>query len=1277
MKKKLVATILTIGAFLAVAQKNQPTQAPLLEEWNDIDIFEQNKIYPRVNVVAYDNENDIEKNGWRNSAYYVPLAGKWACNITKGISHRPDMEQKKLNLNSWGRALVPGDPWLLSNQPVSAPSIANVLDLPEKDNYIATYYREFTPDNSWKSYEAYLQLQAASAYYIWINKQFVGYSEDSRALSEFNITKHLNYGKVNSIAIQVIATSDGTLLEQNRSHSLLGITNEVAIVLKSHVNISDYTILTDIDPKTKTGEIKLTTSVANKARKGLYYLEAEIWTPQGKQLEKMAKWVAFDNRAEVDVTLQRDLANLQAWTADNPNLYTLVIRLRDNKMNLIETTGRRFGFRTVQLDRGQLLVNGTAVKLRGVAYGNYDPATANHPSLVKMRKDLSLMKRYNINAILTTVYSPASQDFYDLCDELGFYVVCEANISPYSTQKKAIAVDGDYENLFVSRVQNMYEPLKNNASIIAWSLGRCQDNGVCMERAYAALKQKDKQRPVIFPGAGYAENTDIVALFDTDPETLKTHAVKKQSRPLLLYSFGSLKGNNFGSMERVWRYVADNSRFIGGFIDGWTSTAMHNPISDAEETTPSLVSADGQVPYMQEIANLYRTFDVRLIKTTPDACEFSISSLDPSQSLGNYVLEYNMFSNLKPHIVGGEIDLDMSGGGSKTFKLKMPVLNLYIGEELFVRFSIKQRVKTAALQQGTVLASTEMSLPTKTLARLPYQQDGSLSVSEQPSGKLQINGPDFSILFDLNNADINSFKYHNNELLKAPLRMAFSRAATDNDREDRNGQRSWMHLSEQSLQRQVVAVNYRLNNPSELVLDIMVRYNDLAGLPLFDIKQTMAILSSADILIDNEVIIDQSVKNVARVGYCLKIPTSVDSVSWFGMGHETYIDRCSFGDIGTHKAAVSKLHYRYDRPQESGNHTNVRWLALKAANQGLFIDMIDTTFNFSVAPYTVDQLSSAQSYSLLKANPYNVLHVDFREAGVGSTLSGYNIIDNALIKEKKLTFHLHLRPFLYSEANPEDFRRIAYPQVVSGVLQMPAIDKDRDRFNAPMNITITSPVEGGTTHYTTDGSEPNESSPVYTKPFVIDASSIVQARTYKQGFTPSFVARQHYSYDYIIAASFDHKPNTPYNRDYLTALYDGETGSPNDLSNGWIGFSGSDLSVVLELSKEISLEDVELRFAHNPDAWTFAPSEVKVSVSADGTKFSSPHNAKITYDPTSEAMNASQLVNIRVVCDEPNVRYVKVGAKNMGKIPTWHKARGLRSWLMADEIKLNESLQRH
>lgn len=1289
-KKLLVAAMAMLAVVSAGAQSkkkgNADTQAQRLTEWCDAEIFEQNRVYPRSNVVPFSNENGIEQWKYNESAYYISLNGQWKYDLRKDVTARPDPEVKTFSTEGWKTVNVPSVQMVLNGKQLRSPLIKNANTIPSASNPIATYVRDIEVPKPWSDYKTFLQLQARSACYVWLNGEYVGYSEDSRSMCEFDLSKHLKYGKTNTLTVQVVGASTGTLLEMEQDRSFMGITGDVALVLKHRTNINDYKIQADFSVQTGFGSFALNATIENPDKKGQYYIEVEIWNPKGKVLDKMGKWVVFDKKSELSTTLKGDFASILPWSAETPNLYTAVIRLRNEKMQLVETLGTRFAFRTVEIKDGMLQLNGKPINLRGVVYTGYDCSSNGYLTADRMAADLKKMKQNNVNAIRTAVYSPANERLYELCDQYGIYVVADANIQPFSKQSKAVAADKEYANHFIVRVQNMYERLKNHPSIIAWSLGDGRDNGICMEQAYKNLKQKDKYRPVLFCGAQYSDNTDIIASTNLEADDLKAFAVKPQTRPLVLYSYGSTTGNNFGGMEQLWTMVRNYNKVQGGFLSTWNAYNFFDQNTSEDITTTGLLSSSNQpVPYMDELRNIYRPFDVKMVALVPDHAEFAITNFLDFLCLKDYILEYNIYSNLKPRIIEGEVDVDLHPGETKNFKLKVPKLTLYAGEELFIRFTTRQRGKQGKINKddviphGTELGTFEFSLPMNLVKKQPIPEYGKeeLFVQKDTASAevIHIFNNNIEMAFNLESADITSLKASDQELLAASPRLNFWRPSTDNDLVDKNALRLWQNMSPDAVRRTVLETNYRQIDKYTVGIDVMLRYTDRSGNLLFDVKQAYSILHTGDILIDNKIVASEYVKAVPRVGYQFLINKSFDQMNWLGYDKETYSDRQLSGLMGTYHQPADDLFFVYDRPQSAGNRSEVHWLSITNRQSGLFVDMIDSNFNFSIYPYADRQLSSAVHAYDLKTQPYRTLNIDFKQTGIGSAISGVGIADEHVLTQKEYSFRLHLRTYQLSQSDPLDFRRVLYPQVESSVLPMPVITKNRERFDAPMTISITSPDTKAQIRYTTDGSTPDEKSPLYKAPFTIKQSTIVQAKAFKKGATTSFAATQRYNFDYITSATFEHKPNTPYNYNMEQILFDGETGEISDLSQGWLGFMGNDVNVVFQLSKAIDLQDVVMHFAHVPDAWAFAPTQVTILVSSDGETYSEPIRAKIKYNPGEIEMNTSQLQTIKVAVDQQNVRFVKVVAKGLARIPEWHKAKGLRPWLLIDEVQLNEVIK--
>lgn len=1278
-KRALILLGLALSVATAQAQKDSGGNAFSSDEWNDKTVFEHNKIYPRSNVTAFANENAIEKGRYRESPYFVSLAGDWHADVQADFHDRVDeLEGKGFTGSAWPLVVLPNARVLGANHTCPVPD--NVYGISSKGNYTITYWREFEVEDDWEDYDAYLQLRCKSAYYLWVNQQYVGFSEDSRTLSEFNITKFLKFGKTNNVTLQVVSTSDGSLLEMGADPSLCGV-YDVAISLKHAVNVQDYSIKAAYNAKNKVGTFEIDVNVANRTRKGKYYIEVELWNPNGKVIDKMGRWAFFDKRTEATVSMDNQFSSILPWSAESPNLYTVVIRVLDKDMQLIESAGTRVGFRSLEMNDGRFLLNGRPVTLRGVVYADYTQGADGILSRERMLADVKMMKQNNINAVRTAYYSPIDPYFYELCDEYGLYVVCDANIQPFSNTTKAIATDNDYSNLFVVRAQNMYERYKNHTSIIAWSLGMGRDNGACMTLAYKELKRRDATRPTFFSGAEYGENSDFIALNSGSTAQIRQYLAKPQSRPCLMASFGSAQGNTFGGMERLWLQVRDRENLQGGFVDCWNPVVYYNMQEQKLEHRPGLVDEQQNAsPALQELRGIYRPVDVRLLSLSADAGEFSISNLSDFSPLSDYILEYRIFTNLKPRIIEGEVNIPVPAGETRKHKLSIPKLMLYSGEELFIRFTLRQRHATEAVPKGTELCSFFFQLPMETVAKQPLPQYNRRPITLQEIADaedakcvaaLSLSNGQSKVMFDMRQGWVSSYQYQGRELLTAPLQLSFWRPPTDNDLLDPNGVRMWHMLAPGRMQRNVVAVNYRKNDDFSVSIDVLQRYLSDKGQLLMDVKQTYLFLHSGDLLVSTEIVASDHLKTLPRVGYLTHINKQLQQSDWFGLDKESYRDRSTSCLMGSNSCPTDQLFHRYNRPQESGSRQQCRWAAFHDASAGLFV-ALDTQFAFTAYPFDDQAMAAAESFDALAESSDYTLHVDYQQSGIGCALGGTDIDEKDLIKNRHIKFQFHCCGYDCLENDPFDFCRIAYPEVVSGVLDMPSISADRERFDGPMTITLTAPDPKAEIRYTLDGSMPSEQSSLYKGPIVISQTSDVNARAFKKGETPSFVAYKRFSYDYIQNAKFDHKANTPYNFNSSHILMDGELGEIDDLSRAWLGFSGNDFGVVLQLAKAISVENVEIRFAHVPEAWVFAPTEVAVYVSSDGQHFSEAGRLTLDFDPASQEMSMPQIVPLQVAVDAEEVTFLRVVAKNLGHIPDWHRAKGLKPWLMVDEIKVNE-----
>lgn len=1092
----------------------------------------QNAVTPRSNVVPYDNEDAIAKLDYRTSPYYMELSGSW----------------KQRNTDS-----------------------------------SVFYSRQLDAGKAWRDYLVYLNVRCGRACRVFVNDKEVGYGDDSRHWNEFLIGKHLKYGKSNTLTIEALKNPRGALLED--STIAVGLNGEPYLLFKNDPCVADYSVVADYESASAMGTLTLTANVLNSSRKGKFYVEVEVWDPQGRQLDRMGRWIIFDKRDEEQVDITRTWGGVDPWTAETPALYTVVVRLRNEKMEEEEVVGTRFGFRRVEVRDGLLMVNGKAVTLKGATYGLEH--TEGLASRQQMQRDLLAMKRNNVNAVRTARYSPMDACFYELCDRYGIYVVADANLLPVSTQHQVLATDQDYIPLFERRVRNLYGAYKNHTSIIAWSLGNSSDNGVCMAAAYRQLKSMEKHRPVIFSGAGYAETTDIIAPSRPALSALRQTLEKGGERPVVVLSCGT-DAAAFPQLESLWQLVSSQRRLQGLFVDRWPLGATATA----------------------ELGHLFSPIAISKLKITQDEGEFLVTNNNDFAPFSNYSLDYTIYTNLRSNIIAGDLSAAAAASGSDKVSMRIPQLDLRAGEELFIRFDVSRRERGAT---GSHLPSAVGSTV------FPIEQR---SASPQP---LQL-GPD-----TLDVAAIDS-------LLASSATLRFRDCE------------QW--------RVETVAASRRSPDSLTHCVDAMLRYRSPAGAVMCDVRRTTTYFSNGDIVISYRMSPTDMVRGELHPEVAVAIAADADSISWFGLDREVLFRDNNSGILGSHAealkttAATSRLH--------------TRWCAATTRQDGLFVRLLDQPFTLSFGKGHValsPETSDGEMRVLLKR---------YSRAGTG--------------------------------IEPTDFLDADYPRLSSGILEPPVITASSPRFSQPLTVTLATPqtpsLAGGRVviRYTLDGTEPNEESTLYTAPFVLTSSTVVKARAFHtaepatkgrqaktakrakpQGrqqalLAPSFTATRRFNYDYIVRTTFSRRPNTPYNVGADTVLFDGHRGSVDNLSRGWLGFSGQSVTTVVELGKPVRVEAVVLRFAHSPSTWAFAPDSVTVSFSADGTDYRSAVTVAPPFNPSDEGQREAQLVELRLPAPQQPVGFIKIEPHTIDRIPAWHRAKGLKPWLMTDEILIEEKL---
>ena len=971
----------------------------------------QSSLPARANVTPYYDEAAVEKLAYRESPYYLELTGSW--------------QQRQTDSS-------------------------------------VRYMRQLEAEKNWKDYRVFLNVRAGHTVRVLLNDKEVGCGDDSRHWNEFLLTPYLRYDRANTLTIETLKQAKGALLED--ASLQVGLNGEPYLLFKNDPNVADFTLVADYDAATTMGTLTLSANVFCSKRKGKYYVEVELWNPRGRNFDRMGRWVVFNGKNEETIDISRSWSDVLPWNSEEPNLYTAVIRLRNEKMEEEETVGARFGFRRVEVKDGVLQLNGKAITLKGVTYGLEH--TEGYASRLQMQRDIESMKLHNINAVRTARYSPMDAWFYELCDRYGLYVICDANLLPLSEQRQAVATDQEYMPLFEHRVENLYGKYKNHTSIIAWSLGNTRDNAVCMTAAYKRLKAKEKNRPVIFSGADHGDATDIIALQLPELPVLRQSLKRQGERPCLLLT--SVDRAHFADLEPLWQVVEGNRQLQGGFVDAWPLDAVS----------------------LSELSHLYSPFDVKLDKLTPDEGEFIVFNRNDFAPFGRYSLDYNIFTNLRPAITGGELPAVPPCGGSDKVSMRIPPLDLQAGEEPYIRFTLKSRETARPTLRGTV----EFPLPQKSsAARMLVGEGASLDT-------------------------VSALR---------PVQLSFV------------GHEDW----------RVDTVERAVRRPDErtLCVDYMLRYALPSGATMCYVRTTATRFSTGDVVYDYTLLPGGRPCGKLQPVVKMALPDA-DSVTWYGLDREVRFAKRNSGLMGIYSQRVT-----------SGmlSREQVRWCVAG----GMFMRLLDQRCTMRVR---------------------------------GGEVS--------LMSQPGERFRLHMRRC--DTDNPASYLGVDYPEYPSTM--QPPVEEHRSMTNAA-----------------------------------------------------------------IASVTFSRRANTPYNIGADSILFDGEKGSVDDLSRGWLGFSGEAVVTTVRLAQAVDVNHVTLRYAHTPATWAFAPRKVVLTFSADGTTYGDSVVAVIPIDPSDEEDATPGVVEVDIPVGKEGIGYIRITPETIGVIPAWHRAKGLKPWLLMDEIEID------
>jgi len=993
-----------------------------------------------IAINAFLNLNQALQVKAKNSPWYKSLNGQWKFNWVQKPADRPvNFCQPDFDDSQWKEIEVPsnwelqgyGIPIYVNSDYEFAPDNPQPPHIPHDYNPVGSYRLFFTVPDSWNGMDVFIHFGAVkSAFYIWVNGQKVGYSQDSKTPAEFKITPYLKPGQ-NLVALEVYRWSDGSYLEAQDMWRISGITRDVFLYAAPRVRIRDFFAHTPLDEEYKNGLFSLEVEVisdldSSSKQKSLsaYTLRASLWDESRQPVCQKDITFTLPLHGEKTISFSQKIEGVKSWTAETPNLYQLTIELLDRNNRPLEALTTMIGFRTVIINNGQLLINGQPLYFRGVNRHETDPWTGQVVSEESMINDIKLMKQYNINAVRTSHY-PNDPRWYELCDYYGIYLIDEANIESHGMGygEKSLAKNPDWGPAHLDRMKRMLERDKNHPSVVIWSMGNEAGNGINFEEGYRWIKQRDPSRPIHYERAQLEWNTDIYCPMYARIEHLEKYARSNPARPLILCEYAHSMGNSTGNLQDYWDVIENYPVLQGGFIWDWVDQGFAKKNEKGElfwayggdygpPGTPSdsnfccngLVAPDRTPhPALWEVKKVYQPASFKLIEPV-GATEAKIRITNKYDFLhldrNNFILHWETLTNGEKTAEGTIPYPVIKPRGLAEVTVAIPAEILKPGEEVFLNIELKSVNDMAhgMIPAGHTLAAEQLKLAggeasqqlgpqtSKLQTKLPK-----LNIKENKNNRNEviISSQNFELTFNRAEGRLTSYKFQKVELIKDGPLPNFWRAPTDNDFGNRMPERLkvWREASQN---RQVKAFQTSKDKAGQAVVKVEFYLPAVEAIHAI----TYTIARDGAIRIDNDFRPQNPEKlpEIPRVGLMLAMPDGFENIEYHGRGpHENYCDRKTSAFTGIYKTTMAEQIIPYVSAQEFGQRTDTRWLII-SNKDGLGLKFSgQPLFEFSAIPYTPEDLTLSKRgekhFIDVPRRSHLYITIDLAQMGVGGDTS--------------------------------------------------------------------------------------------------------------------------------------------------------------------------------------------------------------------------------------------------------------------------------------------------
>jgi len=1004
--------------------------------WENPNILHVNCEEPRTYFIPYESEK-MAKVGIRGaSKYYQSLNGNWKFKYYNSVHLLEDgFYQENFDPSEWDNLLVPSN-WQMYGY--DKPHYTNVnypypCDPPyvPNENPAGLFIRDFQIQDLQQK-DTYLNFEGVdSCFYIWVNGSFVGYSQVSHMTSEFNITEYLKTGK-NRLVVMVLKWCDGSYLEDQDMWRLSGIFRDVYLLKRSKAHISDVFVKTSLNGDFSIGEFNCEVkAIACEEMQ----IRAVLKDPRGNKLSERI----VDVKDQGLVTFP--VVNPELWSAEVPSLYEIYLYQGD------EIILQKVGFRKIEIKDSVMLVNGKSIKLKGVNRHDSHPELGHTIPVNHMKKDLILMKQHNINAIRTSHY-PNDPRFLDFCDELGFYVIDEADLETHGAARAGdfsmISKDPIFEAAYIDRMQRMVERDKNHACIILWSLGNESGYGNNHIKMALWAKQRDNSRPIHYEGAfspgvySQLENKesvtsclDVYSRMYPSIDWISNEYLKDETekRPLILCEYCHAMGNGPGDLKDYWDLIYSHQKLTGAFVWEWADHGVKTKTlegidyyayggdfgdkpNDGNFCVDGLVYPD-RTPHkgLLELKNV-----IAPVKT--EAYDLINGKI--------IVTNLNYFSNLSHLQLNWKIEKDGEtiDEGSldcleiKPQEAKVITLPYALPEKLegrcFLIVSYSLQKSTSWADKGFEIAFAQFEISLDRVAKEKLNKCEMPFISfENTEKEITVYGADFKYVFDRYYGAFKSITYQGVDMICAKPKFNVWRAPTDNDRRIKI---RWIDEGYDRLDTHTYSVEIISEDKNSLSIGVEFSLGGYIKKPVIHGKTVWTIYGTGDILMNTSASVRKDMPFLPRFGLQLCMPEGNEMVEYFGYGpHESYIDKQKSTWKSRFTASVDTMHENYLRPQENGSHYATEW-ATVTNSQGiglLFIGRDD--FSFNVSHYTPEDITQACHPYKLQRRDETIVNIDYKMSGVGSNSCGPELLPQYRFYGEDIQFKLRIKPIFKEE----------------------------------------------------------------------------------------------------------------------------------------------------------------------------------------------------------------------------------------------------------------------